>query len=160
MPNKHVNAAFDGQSSVGLAMFSETINLRHVIFAGLAAGTWVMVSGLLMAGIFGYRDMKAAFDAAGLPIPGGAGPFVIHTVVRLIIGMGVVALFAIFLRVFSPTQALLAAAGFTWVFGAVLPFAVIVQWGLFSWSLATKLWAWSAAELLIAATIGRLLYHP
>ena len=141
-------------------MSSEALNLRHLMFAGLAAGTWVLVSGLLMASLFGYRDMKAAFDAVGLPIPSGAGPFVIHTVVRLISGMGVVALFAIFLRVFSPTQALLAAAGFSWVLGALLPFAVIVQWGLFSWSLAAKLWAWSAAELLIAATIGRFLYHP
>lgn len=141
-------------------MASEIISTRGLFRAGLAAGIWVLVSGLVMAGIFGYRDMKAAFDAIGLPIPSGLGPFVIHTLVRLLLGMGVVALFAIFVRVLSPNQAMLAAAGFIWVFGALLPFAVVVEWGLFSWSLAGKLWAWNGAELLIAAWIGRLLYSP
>ncbi len=141
-------------------MSSEIVNLRYVILAGLAAGIWILVSGLFMAGVFGYHDMKAAFDAIGLPMPSGAGPFVVHTLARLLIGMGVVALFAIFVRVLSPNQAMLAAAGFIWVFGALLPFAVIVGWGLFSWSLAAKLWVWSGAELLIAALIGRSLYRP
>jgi hypothetical protein len=104
--------------------------------------------------------MMAAFDAAGLSIPVGIEPFVIHTVVRLATGMAVVWLFVTMRRLYSPTQAMLGAAGFTWLLGVVLPFAVIVQWGLFSWLLAAKLWAWSAAELLIAAGIGRWLYRP
>lgn len=81
-----------------------------------------------------------------------------HTLVRLITGMAVVTLFAIMWRVFSPTQALLSAVGFVWLLGAVLPFAVIVEWGLFPWSLALKTWAWSAVELLVAGAIGRWLY--
>lgn len=140
-------------------MSSDVINFQRLMVAGLAAGGWVLVSGLLMAGAFGYRDMKAAFDLVGLPIPVGAGAFVTHTVVRLITGMAIVALFAIMIRVLPPTQALFAAAGFTWLLGVLLPFAVLVQWGLFSWSLAARLWAWSAVELVIAATIARFLYH-
>jgi hypothetical protein len=42
----------------------------------------------------------------------------------------------------------------------VLPFAVVAEWGLFPWSVAAKLWAWGAGELLIAAAIGRWLYRP
>jgi hypothetical protein len=141
-------------------MRSGVIDLQRWILAGLAAGVWVVVSGLLMAGLFGYRDMKAAFDAVGLPFPVGAVPFVVHTAVRLVTGMTVVLLFAIFLRAFSPTQAMLAAAGFTWLLGVVLPFAVIAEWGLFPWPVAAKLWAWGAGELLIAAAIGRWLYRP
>jgi hypothetical protein len=131
-------------------------------FAGAAsvAGLWVFVSGLLMAGVFGYAEMKAAFDAVGLAIPAGTGSFVTHTLIRLLTGAGVVALYAIFVRLISRTRAALAAAAFIWIFGAVFPFAVIVDWGLFSWSLAMKLWAWSAVELLIAAFIGRFLYRP
>ncbi|MDP2471409.1 MAG: hypothetical protein Q8W45_00105 [Candidatus Palauibacterales bacterium] len=139
-------------------MPSNEINLSRLLVAGLAAGGWVFASGLLMAGAFGYRDMKAAFDALGLPIPVGAGPFVVHTLVRLLIGMALVTLFAILLRVTTPTMAMLTAVGFTWLLGALLPFAVVVEWGLFSWWLAAKMWAWSAMELLIAGAIGRWLY--
>jgi len=35
---------------------------------------------------------------------------------------------------------------------------VVVEWGLFSWWLAAKMWAWSAMGLLIAGGIGRWLY--
>lgn len=141
-----------------LSVSSEAIHFPRLVVAGLAAGVWVLVSGLLMAASFGYREMRAAFDAVGLPIPAGAGPFVLHSVVRLTTGIALVALFAILLRALSPTRALLAAAGFTWLLGVALPFAVVAQWGLFSWSLAAKLWAWGAAELLVAATIARFLY--
>ena len=141
-------------------MPSNIINVPRLLLAGLAAGGWVFVSGLLMAGAFGYRDMKAAFDSIGLPIPMGVRPFVVHTVVRLLTGITVVMLFAIMSRVFSPVQALLIAAGVTWLLGVLLPFAVIVEWGLFSWSLALKLCAWSAGELLVAAAIGKWLYSP
>lgn len=141
-------------------MPSHVINLQRLIWVGLVAGAWVLVSGILMAAAFGYRDMKAAFDAFGIPIPMGAQPFVTHTLVRVSLGMIVVALFAIVSRGYSPTQAMLVAAAFTWFVGAVLPFTVIVQWGLFSWSLALKMWAWGAGEILIAAAIARWLYHP
>lgn len=136
------------------------INIPRLLLAGLAAGGWVFISGLLMAGAFGYRDMKAAFDSIGLPVPGGVEPFVVHTVVRLLSGVTVVTLFAIMLRVFSPIQAVLAAAGVAWLMGALLPYAVVVSWGVFPWSLAIKLWAWSAAEFLIAGAIGKWLYSP
>jgi len=136
------------------------INLRQLILAGLAAGIWVLVSGLLMAAVFGYREMKEAFDAIGLQIPRGIEPFAVHTGVRILIGIGVVALYALLIRLLSPGQALLAAAAFLWFFGSLLPLAVIVEWGLFSWSLAARMWAWSAGEILVAALIGRLLYHP
>jgi hypothetical protein len=141
-------------------MPSEGFNIQSMIWAGLAAGVWIFIGGLLMAGTFGFRDMKAAFDSAGLRIPVGARPFIVHTAVRLCIGMALVALFVIMSTVLSPIQAVFAAAGFTWFLGVVLPFAVIVEWGVFPWSLAIKLWAWDAGELLIAAMIGRLIYHP
>lgn len=136
------------------------INLPSLLLAGVASGGWVFISGLLMAGAFGYRDMKAAFDSIGLPVNTGVEPFVVHTVVRFLTGITVVVLFAIMLRIFSPLQALCIAAGVTWLLGALLPFAVIVEWGLFPWSLALKIWAWSAGELLIAAAIGKWLYSP
>lgn len=141
-------------------MPTESINLGKLILAGCAAGVWVVVSGMFMAATFGYRDMSAAFDAIGLAIPRGLEPLVVHTLVRLAMGMGVAALFAIFIRVWSPTPAMLAAAGFVWVFSVLLPFAVVVEWGLFSWALAAKAWAWGMGEMLIAAAIARLLYRP
>jgi len=141
-------------------MPSETVNLGKLMLAGFAAGVWVVVSGMFMAATFGYRDMSAAFDAIGLAIPRGVEPLVVHTLVRLVMGIGVAALFAIFFRLWSPTPAMLAAAGFIWVFGVLLPFVVVVEWGLFSWSLAAKAWAWGLGEMLIAAVIARLLYRP
>lgn len=141
-------------------MPSQGFNIQSMIWAGLAAGAWIFVSGILMAASFGYRDMKVAFDAIGIRIPVGAAPFIVHTAIRLCTGLALVALYVVMSRVFSPMQAVFAAAGFTWFLGVLLPFAVIVQWGLFPWSLAVKLWLWDAAELLIAAMIGRFLYHP
>lgn len=135
------------------------IDFRRLVTAGLVAGVWVVISGMLMAASFGYRDMAAAFDAVGLAVPMGAEPFVVHTVVRLCLGMAAVTLYAILLNALTAPRALLAAAGFAWLLGAVLPFAVVVEWGLFPWSLAVKLWAWSAVETLIACGIGRLLYR-
>lgn len=132
-------------------------NPQRFVLAALAAGVWVVVSGMLMAAMFGYRDMKVAFDAIGLPIPQGIEPLIVHTLVRLIIGAAVVALLAIMARVFSPGRAVLAAAGFVWLLATVLPYAVIAQWGVLPWSLAVKFWTWSAAELLIAALIGRMV---
>lgn len=139
-------------------MPSSTINFSRLILAGLAAGGWVFVSGILMAALFGYREMKAAFDTVGLTTPAGAEPFIVHTVVRLLIGMAVATLFAVGSRGSSPVQSMFVAAGLAWLLVSVLPFAVIVEWGLFSWALALKLWGWSAAELLIAAAIARWLY--
>jgi hypothetical protein len=140
-------------------MSSGGIDSQRLILAGLAAGAWVVVSGILMAASFGYRDMKEAFDATGLAIPHGLQPFALHTAVRLVMGMATVALFAIMLRAVSPMQALLGAAAFTWLLGVVLPYAVVAGWGLFGWPVAARLWAWGAGELLIAATIGRLIYR-
>lgn len=141
-------------------MHSELINVPRVLWTGLAAGVWVVVSGLLMAGVFGYREMKAAFDSIGLAIPVGPVPFAVHTVVRLLMGMTVVLLFALLSRVLPPNQATLAAAGVTWLLSALLPFVVMVEWGLFSLSLGFKLWAWSAGELLVTGWIGKWLYAP
>lgn len=132
----------------------------RVALAALAAGVWVVVSGMLMAATFGYRDMKVAFDAIGLPVPQGVEPLIVHTLVRLILGAAVVILFVMLARVFSPVRALLAAAGFVWVLATVLPYAVVAQWGVLPWSLAARLWAWNAAEALIAGVIGWTLCHP
>jgi hypothetical protein len=153
------NAA-TGACREGIMAPSSPINVPRLLFAGLAAGGWVFLSGLAMAAAFGYRDMQAAFDAVGLPVAVGTEVFIVHTVVRLLIGLAVVTLFALVSRVLPRTQALLTAAGFVWLLGTVLPVAVIVEWGLFSWSLACKLWAWSAVELLVAGAIGRWLYLP
>ena len=139
-------------------MLSNAINVPRLLLSGLAAGGWVLVSGLLMASAFGYRDMKAAFDAIGLLSPVGVAPFVVHTAVRLVTGMAVVTLFALMLPVLSPIRALLTAAGFVWLLGALLPFVVMVEWGLFPWSLALKLWAWSGVELFVAGLIGKWIY--
>ena len=139
-------------------MLSNAINVPRLLLSGLAAGGGVLVSGLLMASAFGYRDMKAAFDAIGLPAPVGVAPFVVHTAVRLVTGMAVVTLFALMLPVLSPIRALLTAAGFVWLLGALLPFVVMVEWGLFPWSLALKLWAWSGVELFVAGLIGKWIY--
>lgn len=136
------------------------MNMPRFVLAALAAGVWVEVGGILMAATFGYRDMKAAFDAIGLSIPQGLAPFIVHTVVRLILGAAVVGLLVIMARVFSPARAVLAAAGVVWLLAWVLPYAVVAAWGVFPWSLAAKLWAWSAPELLVAGLIGRQLYHP
>lgn len=131
----------------------------RLVLAALAAGGWVFLSGILMAAAFGYRDLKAAFDALGLAPPEGAPAFVTHTVVRFAMGAVVAILYAVLLRSLSPAQAVLAAAGFAWILGVVLPFTVMVQWGLFSWPLAARIWAWGAAEFLVAAGIARLLYR-
>ena len=140
-------------------MESAVVHWGRVAVAGLAAGVWVTISGMLMAGVFGYREMKLAFDAVGLPIPQGLAPLITHTLVRVAMGVLIVALFAVMVRVWSPTRAALAAATFAWLLSTVLPYAVVAQWGLFPWSLAAKVWGWGAAEFLVAAFIGRLLYR-
>jgi len=128
------------------------------LLASLGAGFWVLVSGMLMAATFGYREMKVAFEAAKLPIPQGMEPFVVHTLVRLVMGAAVVTLFVIMAHVFPPTRALLLAVGFAWLLVVLLPNLVIAEWKLFPWPLVGKLLAWSAGELLIAGLIGRWLY--
>jgi len=138
---------------------SAVVNWPRLTAAGLTAGVWVTVSGMLMAAVFGYREMKVAFDAIGLAIPQGVAPLVTHTLVRVVLGLIIVGLYAVMVRVWPPAHAAVAAAGFTWVLAVVLPYAVMAQWGLFPWSLAAKMWSWSAAEFLIAAFIGRLLYR-
>jgi hypothetical protein len=148
------------KSHLGGIVTSSVLNLPRLVMAGFAAGGWVIVSGLVMAGTFGYRDMKTAFDGIGLPIPGGMEPFVVHTLVRLLTGFTLVILYAIMSRALAPGHAWLVAAGVTWLLGAVLPLAVVVEWGLFPWTLAVKLWAWSAGELLLAGVIGKSLYSP
>jgi hypothetical protein len=139
---------------------STALNPGRFVAAALAAGAWVFVSGLLMAAAFGYRDMKAAFDTVGLPIPQGLAPFITHTLVRLSLGAVVVVLYALTASVMSKRRAVLAAGGVVWFTGMVLPYAVVSQWGLFGWAVAAKLWAWSAAELFIAALIAGVLYRP
>jgi len=131
-----------------------TISPKRLVVASVTAGVWVVVSGMLMAAAFGYRDMQAAFDAIGLPIPRGVAPLVTHTLVRLVLGASVVGLTVIMAKAFSRAGALLTAVGFVWLLSMVLPYAVIAEWGIVPWSLAMKLWAWSAGELLIAGLIG------
>ena len=140
-------------------MFFEMVDMQRLLLAGLAAGVWVVVSGMLMAAAFGYRDMKAAFDAVALPVPKGVKPLLLHTAVRLVMGAAIAALFVIFLVAFTPTQAMIGSAGFTWLLAWLLPYAVIAEWGLFSWSVTAKIWAWGAMEMLIAAIIVRLIYR-
>lgn len=140
-------------------MESAVVSWGRVAVAGVAAGVWVTVSGMAMAGVFGYREMRVAFDAVGLPIPQGLGPLITHTLVRVAMGVLIVALYAVMVRVWSPMRAAVAAASFAWLLSTVLPYAVIAQWGLFSWSLAAKVWSWGAAEFFIAALIGRFLYR-
>lgn len=131
----------------------------RLLSAGLAAGVWVFLSGVLMAAVFGYREMSAAFARVGLAVPVGAGPFVTHTVVRLGFGMVIATLFALAARTFRAGQAVLVAAGVAWLLGIFFPYLVVTQWGLFPWALAWKVWGWGGAEFLIAATIARLLYY-
>jgi len=140
-------------------MQTAKIAVSRLLVAGLAAGAWVFVSGLLMAAAFGYREMSAAFGVIGLEVPTGPGTFVTHTLVRFALGVAIVALFAITTQVFAGLKAVVAAAGLAWLLSAFLPFLVMTQWGLFSWSLATKVWAWSAGEFFVAALIARLTYR-
>lgn len=140
-------------------MSSPDIAVPRLLLAGLAAGVWVFVSGILMAGAFGYREMSVAFARIGLPVPMGTGPFVTHTLVRLGLGIAIVVLFGIAAQAFPRGQAVLVAAGLAWVLASFFPFLVMTEWGLFSWGLAWKVWAWSAAEFLVAALIGRLVYR-
>jgi len=141
-------------------MGEAVINVPRMLLGGLAAGVWVFVSGILMAALFGYREMSTAFAAIGLKVPMGMAPFVTHTLVRFGFGMAIVTLLAITSRVFPVRQAVLVAAGLAWVLTSFFPYLVVTEWGLFPWRLAWKVWGWSAAEFLIAAWIGRLVYRP
>ncbi len=134
-------------------------NPRRFVVASLAAGGWVVVSGLLMAATFGYREMTSAFDAVGLSIPQGIVPFVTHIVVRLVLGAAVAGAFVLFVQQSSQTTAMLSAGGFVWLLADALPYVVIAQWGLFSWSVTAKLLAWDAMELLVAALVVRAVYR-
>ncbi len=140
-------------------MNEATIDLPRLALAGFAGGVWVVMSGMLMAAVFGYREMKNAFDAIGLAVPQGPGPMMTHTLVRLVLGAIIVTLFGMMARALPRPQAILAAAGFAWLLASVLPYAVMAEWGLFSWSLGAKVWAWSAVEFLIAAAIGAAVYR-
>jgi len=138
---------------------SGRIVVPRVIAGGLVAGAWVFVSGLLMAALFGYREMSAAFDAIGLEVPMGVGPFVTHTLVRFGLGLGTVALYALAAQSLAPGRATLVAAGLAWALAAFFPYLVVTEWGLFPWALAWKVWGWSAMEFLGAAVIGRVVYR-
>lgn len=135
------------------------LNRNRLLWAGFAAGVWVVISGMLMAGTFGYREMKAAFDVIGLAIPTGLGSMLLHTAVRLTMGAAVAMLYSVLLRGFPPSRAMLGAAGFSWLLVVLLPYAVIADWGILSWPLTAKLWLWGAVELVIASAIARLIYR-
>jgi len=81
-------------------MESAVMNSPRLVGAGLAAGVWVTASGMLMAAVFGYREMKVAFEAVGLPIRQGVEPLVVHTFVRIALGFLIVALYAILVAAF------------------------------------------------------------
>lgn len=140
-------------------MDSAPIAVPRLISAGLAAGVWVFVSGILMAAAFGYREMSVAFSRIALQVPMGAATFVTHTVVRLGLGVAIVVLFVIAARAFPRGHAVLVSAGLAWVLASLFPFLVMTGWGLFPWSLAWKVLGWSAGEFLVAALIGRLVYR-
>lgn len=89
----------------------------------------------------------------------GAVPFVMHTVVRLGLGFAIGVLFVIAAQAFPGGHAVLVAAGLAWVLAPLFPFLVMTEWGLFPWSVAWKVWGWSAGEFLVAALIGRLVYR-
>jgi hypothetical protein len=142
-------------------MQSSGIIVPRLVMAGLTAGGWVFLSGILMAAVFGYREMAAAFGRIGLAIPRGTRPFVTHAVVRLGYGVVTVALFAVAVQVLPVGRAVLFAAGLAWLLGSFFPYLVVTEWGLFPWRLAWMVWGWSAGEFLIAAFIGRLIcYRP
>lgn len=127
------------------------------LISAMAAGAWVVLAGMLMAVAFGYREMQNAFDLLGLSIPKGVTSLVLHVLVRLVIGAAVVAAMIVLARLHATNHAVLIAAGFVWLLVSVLPYAVIADWGVLPWSVVVKLWVWSAAELLIAARIGRMV---
>ena len=131
----------------------------RLVSAGVVAGVWVFISGILMAALFGYREMSAAFGRIGLAVPAGTSSFLIHAVVRLGLGMAIAILFAVAVRVFPVGQAVLVAAALAWLLGAFFPYLVVTEWGLFPWRLAWKVWGWSAGEFLIAALIARFVYY-
>ncbi|MGE0354753.1 MAG: hypothetical protein AB7I33_12960 [Gemmatimonadales bacterium] len=131
----------------------------RLMAAGLAAGAWVFVSGIIMARLFGYREMSASFSRIGLQVPMGTGPFVTHTLVRLGLGITIVALFVIFARVMPASRAVWWAAASAWLLGNFFPYLVVTEWGLFPWGLAWKFWGWGVGEFLIAAAIGRMIYR-
>lgn len=139
-------------------MSSIAIDLPRLLLASLAAGIWVVVSGMLMAGAFGYRDMNVAFKALGLKIPSGVRPLIFHSVVRILTGIMIVTLFAISSQVLDPLPAALVSAGIAWVIGQLLPYAVIAEWGVLPWSTVVKVSGWGVGELLVAALIGMWLY--
>lgn len=140
-------------------MQSPGIIVPRLLMAGLAAGVWVFLSGILMAVVFGYREMTAAFGRIGLVIPRGTRPFVTHTVVRLGFGLATVVLFAVAVQVLPVGGAVLFAAALAWLLGSFFPYLVVTEWGLFPWRLAWKVWAWSAGEFVIAAVIVRHLCY-
>lgn len=134
-------------------------SLPRLFGAGFAAGALVFVSGLLMAALFGYRELAAAFEDVGLEVPVGTGPFITHTVVRFGLGMATVALYAVTVRSLSPDRAVLVTAGLAWVLGAFFPYLVVTEWGLVPWHVTWKVWGWSAMEFLGAAAVGRVVYR-
>lgn len=52
-------------------MDAAPIAVPRLVAAGLAAGAWVFVSGILRAAAFGYREMSVAFARIGLQVPMG-----------------------------------------------------------------------------------------
>ena len=140
----------NGRTSLGI----ESPGVSRFLVAGLVSGLWVLVSGMLMAAAFGYREMSDVFSRIGLPVPTGAGAFVTHTLVRLGLGFAIVSLFVIARSALPRGRAIFAAAGFAWVLASFFPLLVMTTWGLFTTRLASEASAWSAIEFLLAAWIG------
>lgn len=140
-------------------MRGDEIELSRVLMGGAAAGVWIVIAGMAMAAVFGYREMKAAFDAIGLAVPSGPGTFATHVAVRLLLGFVTVWLLAVMSRVFAAPAAILGTAAVVWCLFALLPSVVLGDWGLFPWGLVVRVVSWSLGELLVATLIGWVLYR-
>jgi len=85
--------------------------------AGLAAGAANMILGVTFASVLGVEKFQALLRAHDLRAIGEPGDAIPHTIVRLLLGLGVTLLYwAVLPRVGSTVGAALVAAVFGWAF--------------------------------------------
>jgi hypothetical protein len=127
----------------------------RLILAGIGAGVTNLLLGFGYAHLGAVEKIQAVLREHGLRVIGEPRDAIPHVVVRLLMGLGVTALYAALLPRFgSGPRAALSAAAFAWAF-----LYAYTAWGhahiaLFTRPMALQLAAWGALELTLTALAG------
>jgi hypothetical protein len=133
------------------------INLGRVILGGLAAGILINISEFVLNTIVLKADMEAGMKALGKTVPQSGGTIAVWTILGFAMGIASVWLYAAIRPRYGAGPGTAARAGvFVWFFASLVCTVVIVNMGLFPFSVLPV--AWELVQAIIATIIGAWLY--